>query len=275
VYSLCYAHSQIVDATTAKVVIDDGTATQPTMSTTGALAWVRDVSGINVLMVRMPDGRELQLTSLELGSVRTPAFSLDGERLAFGVSGPSAGLYTMKLSLPGAVNQLTDGKRDVGPTWTANGKIGFTRGDANANDQAYVASLDPTVPLQRLGPGTRTVYGSRGNELLIGDEESQAMYWIDVETGRTRTGPPRPRGYLTAAAVSPRGTWVVYQLGANGQDLWRVSTDAAGALEHVVSYGAAQTVSQPAITDDGHVLASPSRWLGDLVIVPARPGARF
>lgn len=276
VYSTCRGVTSVVDVSvTPPKVIVDGDATQAVTSSTGVVAWVKDVGGIQTLVARTPDGRELQLTDPAFGSVRAPAFSPDGTRIAFGTSAPNPGIHTLRISTPGAPHEVTNNAADQTPVWTTSGAIGFYRGDATTN-HAFVATNDGSAARQ-LVPGTRTVYGGRGNELLVdtGEPETSSLRWLDVTTGAERAGPIRPAGYIKAMTTSPDGAWIAVAIGFNGQELWRVPTESAGPPEHVYTYRPGITVTAVSITNLGHVLATQQVWAGDLFAIPALPGERF
>ena len=277
VYSMCRGINSVVEigATPPKPLVPGPDATQVTISPTGMIAWVRDVRGIQTLVARTPDGRELQLTDVAFGSVRAPVFSPDGTRIVFGASEPNPGIHTLRVSNPGAPHQVTSDGGDQTPVWTTGGMIGFTRADA-VNNHAFAISSDGGTPRQ-LSTSSRSVYGGRGNDLLVdtGEPEATSLRWLDVATGVERPGPKRPEGYVKAMATSPDGGWIAFAMGFNGQDLWQTRFDAAGEPERVYTYSPGITATAVAITNDGRMLVTQQTWAGDLTLVPARPGERF
>ena len=117
------------------------------------------------------------------------------------------------------------------------------------------------------------MYGSRGNELLVAGIEG--TYWFDPETGRERPGPNKPKdGEIESATTSPSGNWIVYQMGSQGEELWRVPAEG-GTAELVKHYGSDFYLLPPTITDEGHVLVVGGPFYGDLAKIPAKPGYRF
>ncbi len=77
-------------------------------------------------------------------------------------------------------------------------------------------------------------------------------------------------------SLSPSGHWLAITTGGSGREVWREELDTPGAkLEHLMDLANGQTNESLAITDDGHVLITPSTWSGDLLVVPAAAGTRF
>lgn len=276
VYSLCRGLYSIVDVTITppKVWVEGPDASEIALSSTAAIATVRDIKGVQILEARTAEGRELQLTEVAFGSIQSPSFSPDGRQLVFAGSGANPGLHTVRLSNPGASNRLTDNPGDQGPTWTPGGSIAFTRAIGKTS-HAFVIGKDRVI--RQLSQSTRYVYGSRGEELLVdtGESETDSLLWLDLATGTERPGPLRPEGLVKATSVSPDGTWVAMLIGFNGQDVWRMRVEPPTRPEHVSALGPAMTGSSISVTNDGHVLVTQSEWAGGLHVIPARPGARF
>jgi hypothetical protein len=270
VYSTCFAHTNLQKLSTGEVVIASERVTYATESAHGVMAWVEDQRGVRVLMVRTGDGQDRQITTASNGNADAPAFSPDGRRIVFAASRPAPGLRIADLDNPGVIHQVTSDPRDRAPVWTSNNLIAFTRGDSTENEQAYVITPDGH-DLRLLAERTRTVYGNRKHELLVGGNDE--MYWLDPATGVERAGPKRPKGQLYAAVASPNGEWVGYQMGPLGGEIWRVHGD--GEPELLRTMQGIEYADSLLLRDSGEVLFILGRYYGDLVRVPARPGTRF
>jgi Tol biopolymer transport system component len=276
VYSTCKAHVAIRELATGKVLVEDAAAGGVTIASNGVLAWVRTLPESAVLVMRTLDGRQIELTRPDQGNAGRPRFSPDGRYLAFGMSSlrpghlPS-GIYVVDLQRAGGLRQVTKGDNDQDPILTSDSRIGFTRGTPDGDDHVFTVTIDGT-DLAQISESTRTVYGARGKLLLVGGVDS--MLWYDPATGQEVPGPPKPEGEIAYASTSPSGNWVVYSVGSEGEDLWRVASDG-GALEHVRRFTADQYVLQPAIDDAGRIVIPSGPYAGDLVKIPARDGYKF
>jgi hypothetical protein len=270
VLSTCTARSDIEDASTSppKVVIDDGFATNPAVAADGMLFYVRAENHHPIAVARFPDGKTVQLTSPDLPGLRDLSASPNGETIAF--VEPQAGIRTHKTETGGYPQPLTDNPRDDGPRWLDDETIAFTRTDEHDVPSVYVVS-------RHGGPATRVVAGKRllaagGRRVLI--ESNDRHFWLNVATRAERTVTELPQ--LAMAALSPSGHWVAFITGGSGQAIWRKALDTPGAKpEHVMDLAKGQTNESLAITDEGHVLVTPSTWSGDLLVVPAAAGTRF
>lgn len=273
VYSTCYAHSAVVDAQTQAPVIDDN-ATQPTIAANGAIAWVSVSYRNRALVVRTPDGRRMQVTNIDNESIHTPTFNAAGTALVYAAAAPNPGIFVTYLAQAGAIHQLTTNQLDRAPIWLPDGRVAFMRTDSNGTDHILAISADGGEPTP-IGSSTRMLFGARGNELLVFSTASGRLYWLDVTTGKERPGPPQPDGEVQSVSISPSGTWLAYQIGANGQTIYRARLDPPSAPERVHEYASGQTVGPPAIDDAGRVLATPATWYGDLFVLRPKSGYRF
>jgi Tol biopolymer transport system component len=271
-FSLCRTHSNLIDPVTNQVVVDDPDGNQPSPASNGSIAWVRTMGATQVLMVRSPDGRIAQLTTVEQGSVANPRFSPDGKILVFAMAGARPGLHVIELERPGSLRQVTTDKRDVFPHWVGNHLVAFSQIDEAGAESIFTVKIDGN-DRRPLAGATRNLFGARGNELLV--TGVKGSFWHDLATGAERPGPPRPDGESDSGNTSPSGNWVVYQVGAEGHTLYRTRTDGTTPLELVRRFDSSYYVTRPSITDDGRIIVNAGPMYGDLVKIPAKPGAHF
>nr|MBA2540253.1 serine/threonine-protein kinase [Deltaproteobacteria bacterium] len=271
IFSLCRTHTKIIDASTLETLVDDPDGHQPSAASTGALAWVRTIGKTQVLMLRLPSGRVTQLTSVEQGSVAYPRFSADGKYLVFALALPRAGLHMIEIDKPGSIRQITKNPSDYYPHWAADNQIAFIQTDEGGSDTLFTVKIDGN-DRRELAAASRTLYGTKGNELLVGGVKG--VFWLDPATGKERPGPP-PDGEPEAGNTSPSGNWVVYQMGSDGHAIYRTRTDGSAPLELVRRFDSSYFVNKPSITDDGQVILSAGPMYGDLVKIPAKPDAWF
>jgi dipeptidyl aminopeptidase/acylaminoacyl peptidase len=227
-------------------------------------------------MYRDASGVERQLTDPSLGRVEFPTFDRRGANLAFQVrGGASPGIYVVAVPPDVGVAHQVSPDLPVQPiAWSADGRVVFT--DLDETKQPRVIALDPDG-------GTRQTLSARSRHVLDlhrGTGEllviaRRKLYWYDPASGRERPGPAAPPDPPTFAALSPAGSWLVFQTGGHAHIFWRLRLDQPGELEKVFELGTGETARRAQITDDGHVVVAISTWGGDLHRVPARPGSRL
>ena len=83
-------------------------------------------------------------------------------------------------------------------------------------------------------------------------------------------------GTVVAYAMSPGGRWLAVQAGDNARRVYRYDLSLAKPQPELVFEAAkGQTLGAIALTDEGHVLAAPQTWVGEIHVVDAAPGTRF
>ncbi|HTM20910.1 MAG TPA: hypothetical protein VL172_10390, partial [Kofleriaceae bacterium] len=281
-WSSCTASAPLVEVTAHPPrEVAEADTVDPTAGPGGLLAWVHQVEGGGVLMVRRADGTVQQLTSALAGRVAAPAFSPDGKSLAFVLQGTEAGIHVIGVNAAvGAMgaSQVTDSAADENPRFLADGRIAFNRWTGGAVAAYLVAPSDGVV--HKLGDRARLILAAdrNGAGLILASADGAYTYRWDAASGREQRF--RVPGPFTAGArdiqISPDGRWMLVQMGHYGHQLYRVRLDAGGsAPELVFQADSGQTVGRAAIDDDGRVYAAPETWAGELYTVRAIRGRRF
>ncbi|HYD45863.1 MAG TPA: hypothetical protein VEA79_11430, partial [Phenylobacterium sp.] len=177
----------------------------PAVGPDGAVAYIAGASGAPEVWVAEPDGRISRLTSLVASLLSRPAWSVDGQTIAFlGVKGRQPQIYTVRRdgSQLRAVTSDTTDKYD--PAMMADGRIAYIERGPSGWRAMSVAPGAAPQPLPggdgwrslRAGPDGR-LYGTRngGNTVLA-------------------LGAPRAVADVTGAdnwAVGPAGVYFVRQ----------------------------------------------------------------
>ncbi len=276
VYSSCRASGNIVDVTASpeKVLVQDPGARSPALGAEGRLAWIRS-DGLNrVLMVRGPDGSVQQITSPTLGDVRDPAFGPEGKHLAFAVTGKKPGVYIATLDASRVVvTRFTEDKGDREPVWFSPDGIAFERRAKEGMSTTHLIKVSTGETSVVAAPSSVCLTGSpTSGELLVLSQAGAGagLRWLDPVSGKMREGPKGGPSVLTSAAISPNGAWLLLEGGAAGS-MWRARLPD-GELELVHEEAGVRTATESTIDNDGHVIAAPVEWKGDLFSVSARSG---
>ncbi|HTR56453.1 MAG TPA: protein kinase [Kofleriaceae bacterium] len=271
-FSDCEWRSKAVEAANLeRVVVDDPSVDQITLGPHGAIAWTRERRDTLVLLARLPDGRVLQLTNPSDGPIYEPSFSPDGTRVAYYVGGPHPGIRVVGVSVDHPVQEVTDDPRDATPFWADDHHLVFVRKEGADASSIHIVAADGG-PLRRLATVGRTLYGAHDHRILAGTTER--MLWIDTVTGAEHAGPPAPES-IANAVLSPNGKWIAYSSGDAAPDVWRLSLDPPGKVEHIARLAAGNTTDGFAVEDDGRVIVVVSTWSGDLHVIPAAAGSKL
>ncbi len=281
VYSDCQARARLLDASESppRQVIDDPLVREAALGPGGELAWVRVAPEGSVLMVRTGDGMIRQLTNARHGRPMSPDFDPTGGRIAVVLRGESSGIFVVSLDRP-IVRQVTDGPADQQPVWLADGRLAFTRLDADAQPRVHVVDPDQgVISAVALPPRYLNGFDRATGRGLVSTPDGGVLYWWDPVTDRqTRVTLPFPEltGQSRFPVLSPGGRWLIVQSGTFDQKVHRIDLTAAEPrAELVYQAPEGQTLSKCSVTDEGHVLVAPQVWSGELYALPARAGARF
>jgi serine/threonine-protein kinase len=273
-YSDCGPHTRVVDWTARPpTTLVDATSGGPASGVSSKrFVWQHRVRGVSVLVVRTEDGKETQITDPERGAATMAAMSPDGTMVAYRAGSPHPGIFVTSNSFSDSAMQISDNPDDTQPVWIGNSEVAFARGDARTSVAIYAAHYDGTM-LHQLPGNTRLPVGGRGHELLVATR--RGLYWIDVARGTERAGPEPDGDGGQFPTASPDGRWLVFSSGTAGQLLHRMPLDPPGKVENLAPLGGGETLLGVSITNDGHVLAAPQTWSGDIHVVPAQAGSRF
>jgi dipeptidyl aminopeptidase/acylaminoacyl peptidase len=279
VYSDCMGRGALIDSgvTPARVLTPVGMVASPGASPDGRVVYVETTpAGPKLMMIEL-DGQRRQIGGPFDGRVTQPTFSRDGTRIAYVVGG--LGLVAQTLSgtsvLP--VSPLTNVKSDADPAWLPDGRLLFTR---HEGDTIGAHIIDPSgqapMPLEAV---PRRVIGVLANgDILLNSLDSTEFVEWDTKRGRERHSKVSLAaiGRIAGAAMSPSGRWLAVQAGDQAMRVYRfdLSTDKP-VPELAFEARRGQTLGNIAISDEGHVLAAPQTWSGELFEVEAEDGTAF
>jgi len=225
-----------------------------------------------VLVVRAPDGTTRQVTPPDLGNITDPAFDPAGSAIAFQVTGHEPGIYVADVASGVAVTRrLTDQAGDTLPAWVSPGHLVFQRTERGVA-RAFAVDLDHPQPseLPARSRPMLTANPATGEVLLLNSDAVRLVWW-NAATGRERLGPTGAPVLMQSASVSPSGRWLLVQSGVAGNVMLRAALPK-GALEKVYEDGGGRTFGHAAIDDDGHIIASPAEWKGELSVLDITAG---
>jgi Tol biopolymer transport system component len=208
------------------------------------------VAAVTTLLGRLTSGPQTQtkpapLSGLE-GSAAYPAFSADGNRLAYSERGVSKDdvyhIYARRVPT-GAVTQLTTGEaNDISPAWSPDGtRIAFLRVDNGKAQLLTIPSAGgaetriaefPAAESEQPLPALSWSHDGRTLAAVIGGEKQAAgIALISVSNGALRrvTTPPQGSDGDWSPAFSPDGSKLAFARGSGGeaQDLYLADADGA------------------------------------------------
>ncbi len=118
---------------------------------------------------------------------------------------------------------------------------------------------------------------ANGDILLNSLDATEFVEW-DTKHGRERHSKVRldAIGRIVGAALSPNGRWLAVQAGDQANRVYRFDLSTAKPVaEPAFEIRKGQTIGNIAISDEGHVLAAPQTWSGELFEVDAEAGTAF
>lgn len=209
-------------------------AVQPALSPDGRmLTFIRGPSSFTtsgqVYVKMLPSGEPVQLTHDNLRKM-SPAFSPDGSRIAYSVSGPAWDTWVVpvlggepRLWLPNA----------SGLVWIDKSRLLFSEVKDQAlhmatvtADESRAGSRDLYIPPHERGMAHRSYPSPDGKRMLLvemnerGDMVRCRLAPLDGSSAGQQVGPPD--GACTFAAWSPGGDWMYFNSDSGGaHHIWR------------------------------------------------------
>jgi serine/threonine protein kinase/Tol biopolymer transport system component len=169
-----------------------------------------------------------------------PRLSPDGQRVAAGIEEAENQIWLYDLSRDALTRLTFEGKANVDPIWTPDGKRIVFKGEKN---RLFWQSADGSGTAEDLVSGelsTNNVPGSispDGQELALIEDRAVRKIWIMPLKDRIPHMLDDSPQYETAPEFSPDGRWIVYASNESGRDeiyvrpytgqggKWQVSTE--------------------------------------------------
>ncbi len=273
VYSTCDLRAQMFDlsASPRVVVVKEKYGAQPIAGPNGWLAWLSQALDTSVLMVRRPDGTVEQLTTSAGGRVDSPAFDRAGTAIAFAVSGGDhPGVKTLALDQTGGTRRvfgMSGREGDVNPLFVGD-ELVFTRFDDQGIPYVFrTPAAGGRVERALDDPGIG--YSVSGNGyVVVGTGPANEWRMWNPATGKTAMM-RLPGDLVGIPRFSPDGAWIAV---TGDAAVYRVHDDVVEKVYDIPPDGLAGFAT---ITDDGHVIAAPNEWSGELWVIDAPPHTRW
>jgi len=204
-----------------------------------------------------PDGSNRERISGAGTSYREPAFSADGERMAFTRFGPLGELGIWTINADGTdETRLTEG--GSGPAFSPDGqKVAFHRfgetsqdiwvADADGSGEVQLTDNDQSEVFPTFSPdGQKIAFAKAGDIWVMNANGTGGVNLTQDGAGPNTDGDPE---------FSPDGETIAYQSNdsGNGVDLWAMNANGGGATNLTQSPGVDEI--RPAFSPDGERIA--------------------
>ena len=238
------------------------------------------------------------LTALHLGGAVDPAWSPDGQRIAFSSQVAPREVFVINVDGTGLTNLTNHPARDADPRWSPDGRqIAFTS-SRDGNREIYVMSTDGSEP-QRLtvsaASDERPAWSPDGREIAFAsNRDGNFEIYVMNADGSAPTRLTFDAAEDTRPGWSPNGKQIVFDrrgetghfevfvMNADGTDPTRLTTSGPGAFSGFASWSQghlvgpmaslqADAVGTQVITGEtgpGSIyrIDRPEHWNGDLVL---------
>jgi serine/threonine protein kinase len=267
VFSACAPASSLrdVSATPQVEVTSEPSVSHPVVGPHKLVAWVTNG---NVVSVRLPDG-EVGHTGgggAQGDEVANPSFDAAGDTIVFARTGDEPGIVSVDLAEGAEPKRLTSQPGDDTPLFLNDGSIVFTR-MMGANPFIYRIAPGADPARARAEPRRAIDVDRKTGRVLLRVPGAAQLVWWDPSTNAEQPGPPASvPGFdqVRDISLSPDGSWILYQVGPTGGELWRASLVDGTPAGQVYVAQIGTTPGLSAITDEGHPLIVEVAWQGEL-----------
>jgi serine/threonine protein kinase/dipeptidyl aminopeptidase/acylaminoacyl peptidase len=258
-----------IKGTFTRLTSDVGREWFPSLSPDGNfVAYAREVSDSwDIYLKRVGGERDINLTADSPADDTQPAFSPDGELIAFRSERDGGGIFLMGATGE-SVRRLTD--FGYNPAWSPEGnRIYFATEGVAAPESRYSVSqlwvVDVATEAVRMileGDGVQPSCSPRGNRIAYWshDNEGQRELWTAPVEGGEPVLAIREDAWAWNPVWSPHGRFLYFSSNRGGnQDLWRVAIDEASgkslAEPESVTTGLPGSAKHPSLSRNGTRIA--------------------